>query len=427
MSSFVFRFAQIFLFLIPFQFALAPVSGVDLPFTRVLAPTLFLVWFAVALARKKLDIPMNWTAAGLFVFLFFSLASLLYAERPEWAMRRALFLLSYLPLFLVFSSLVREHGPDGARRLLASFALGAGGAAIVGLFQFGLQFSLGVGRAFHYWIESVLPFFLGPGFAEAVAEYPSLLVDLGGTTMRASAFFPDPHMLAFFLGLALPVALGLSLSARHMGSRVLWFFMSLIIFAADILTFSRGGYVGLMLGLVGAVFLFWFGSWETGKRILFVAGIISVGVLGLVIDTPARDRLLSSFSLDEGSNEGRLLIFREAAEHIAARPLGYGLGNYPFAIKPSAEYREPIYALNLYLDIATEGGVIAALAFLVALIAAIIRLARRTNPILFRLGAISLVIFFGHSLFEMPLYSVHILPALCLFLALPAICDRIKS
>ncbi len=427
MYSFVFRFAQCFLFILPFQFALAPVPGVDLPLSRVLAPLLFLSWLASGLARRRLRLPFDAIGAGLLIFLFFGVLSLFFAERSDWAVRRLTFLLTFLPLFPVFVGVIAEYGRDGIRRLLVPFVAGATLVALSGIFQFLLQFPFGVASVFRFWTGMVFPFFLGPGFSSAVAEYPSLLVDLGGhAVLRASAFFPDPHMFAFYVGMAWPVALSLVREAKTPVARCLSAVAVVLLPIADILSFSRGGYVGLAFGIALLVVMVSEGR-DVMKRVLVVAGLSSALFLSFVFDTPVRSRFFSVFSVEEGSNEGRLALFREAGGKIAERPLGYGLGNYPLAVKPTADYREPIYAHDIFLDIATEYGVFGMAVFLFAVCTACFRLFRSRGEPLLRAGAVSLAIFFGHALFETPLYSVHILPVLLLFLALPSTCGRIEA
>lgn len=429
MSGFLLRFAQIFLFLLPFQFALAPVEGVDLPLSRIIAPVLFLFWLALSLARNDLRIPFGIPAFGLLLFLLFDIFTVPFSERPDYGVRRASFLLSYLPLFPVFFSLIRENGHDGVRQILIPFVSGAGISAVVGLIQFSSQSVFGTASVFHFWTDSILPFFLGPGFASAVSEYPSLLVNVGGATvLRLSAFFPDPHIAGFYLGLALPVTFALFRSEASPVLRTIYGITAFLILLADFLTFSRGAYVGLSLGALTAFFLVPSSGSGTGRKAVVLAVVFSLFSLAFAFDTPVRERFLSIFSSEDGSNKGRIEMFSEAADLITDRPFGYGPGNYPFAVKPTAEYREPIYAHNLFLDIATEGGVVAAFAFLGAFVASFVSLIRRgTRDMLFPAAAVSLAVFFGHALFETPLYSVHILPALMLFLALPAACARIKA
>jgi O-antigen ligase len=131
------------------------------------------------------------------------------------------------------------------------------------------------------------------------------------------------------------------------------------------------------------------------------------------------DRFYSSFNPAEGSNSSRILIWKEGFTVLLKNPLGVGLGNFPLAVKPSAVYREPIYAHMLYLDIALETGLLG-LIFWLLLIYSILRtfyLKSKDNPI-YLAGFFSIIIFSSHSLVESPLFSIHILT---LFLIISAL------
>lgn len=413
------RFAQGFLFLLPFQVAVPLFPGVDLAFVRPFSLALFSLWLVEGFIRKKILIPFSLSGGILLSFVFLSSISFLWADQAGWALRRATFFLSFTPLFFVFSSLVMSNGRKGVFSLLQPFALGAGAAALIGVIQFSSQFFFGVSRTFHFWIESVLPVFLGPSFAGAVAQYPSLLANIGGVTMlRATAFFPDPHMFAFYMGMAAPLALGLFFEASDRSKKILFMGVFVLILVADLLSFSRGGYLGLVFGMI----FFFVVSLVRGKR---GRGLLALGA-GLLIlfpilffDNPVKNRVMSSFSLEDGSNQGRLDLWRQGSGDIARQPwLGYGAGNYPVIAKPTASYREPIYMHNMFLDIASETGVIGSALFFLALLL-VIRGFLMERTILGLSGAVALVVFFGHSLVELPLYSVHIFPLILLLFAIP--------
>ncbi len=113
-------------------------------------------------------------------------------------------------------------------------------------------------------------------------------------------------------------------------------------------------------------------------------------------------------------------MWKTASQVVADHPFtGVGLGNYSLAVKPSASYREPIYAHSLYLDIAAELGLPALLVFLTLITHAGISLYRKSKEEPFLLYPfISLIVFFTHSLVETPLYSVHIFPLFLVILAM---------
>ena len=114
-------------------------------------------------------------------------------------------------------------------------------------------------------------------------------------------------------------------------------------------------------------------------------------------------------------------MWQEAGMHLFGAPLlGYGLGNYPLVVDPLADYRKPIYAHDIFLDIAVETGLIGALLFSLGLFGALFRFIKRRDIIL-RASFVSLSLYVGHSLFENPLFSVHVLPVFLLVVSLLAI------
>lgn len=406
----------VFFFLLPLQFALSPAVGIDLPLARVLSALLIFFWLFTSLVSRSIRIAWD-MRTGLFLFFFCLMSvSVWVADETGWALRKWLFLASFLPLyFVVMDSL--DKSAEQSKKIVQYWVFGAALSAAVGIVQFSVQWFVSIEQLFSWWTRSLLPFFLGENFAAAVAEYPSLLVNLSGVTvMRASAFFPDPHMHAFYLGLSLPISLWLAWRTQEKW----WWFATFLIFSADLLTFSRGAYLGLSLAALLAWVLFR-GQFSQHVRtgILFVASFVMVG---LILPNPIADRFWSGFSLEDGSVSSRLMLYEEATEHIAAHPwLGVGLGNYPLAVKPTADMREPIYVHNLWLDLAVEIGILGALSFAGFFFLSMQRLyldwKRAQNGLSLALFG-SLLIFFGHSLVEMPLFSVQVLPAVLLVLAL---------
>ena len=98
-----------FIFSLPFQFALQPAGGVDLALARVLAIGIFFLWAAKGLSERRLMLPRPFPLFFFIAFFLWSSASFLWAGSPFWALRKTAFLLSFLPLFLVFSDLFREE------------------------------------------------------------------------------------------------------------------------------------------------------------------------------------------------------------------------------------------------------------------------------------------------------------------------------
>lgn len=420
---FVFLVAFYFL-LLPFQWALSPFQGVDLALIRVVTIGLIFLFGIRSLLRKRLVLPSLLPSFFLGSFLFLATLSFLWAENTGFSLRKIVFLWSFLPLFFVLSSFFREVKDDGGKmkkKVIRLFVLGAAGTACIGVVEFLLQFFLGVEKTFSLWTQTILPFFLGSSFGQSVATYPSLLVNISGVTlMRASGIFPDPHMFAFYLGISAPLALFLFLSPDRY--RRWWLTSFIIIVLADLLSFSRGGYLGLITGLsifFVSYFLRFTVTWNIRHALLLVGILLTLCVFFL---SPFGTRFFSSFSSHDGSNTERLRLWEESLSFIAARPFfGTGLGNYPLAVKPSASYREPIYAHNLYLDIALETGIVGLFffgGFLFLGLARTWRYWKKEGSLLSLALFSSLIVFSVHSLVETPLFSVHVLPALLLIMAI---------
>ena len=101
-----------FLFLLPFQFALSPVPGIDLAVIRVISLLLAGTWLVRGLVRRRLLLPLDPAMFFVSGFLFLSVVSLFWSENGSFAVRKSLFLISFLPLFPVFVSWLREFPED---------------------------------------------------------------------------------------------------------------------------------------------------------------------------------------------------------------------------------------------------------------------------------------------------------------------------
>ena len=238
-------------------------------------------------------------------------------------------------------------------------------------------------------------------------------------------------MFSFYLGMLIPLAGGLyflekkelrgknkevRIKRRAMTDRSLWWGVSFfVLLAADILTFSRGGYLGLGGGMIMVLFMFR----DQIKKTYFslVAALFGIIILATLIPNPASQRFYSVFDFKEGSNRGRIETWAKAVDVFRENLiLGVGLGNYPLAIKATASYREPIYAHDTYLDIAVETGALSLaswMIFLFFVFRSFYRQSRLTAQDSFLAsGAVSIVIFSTHSLVETGIYSPVVLGTL---------------
>lgn len=411
------RFLFLFFFTtLPFQFALSPMPGIDLHVSRLFAIGLSGLWVVRSLIRRSLILPAKLETFLLLSVLFFSAFSLFFAENSSWGIRKLGFLLSFFPIFFVAFSLF--HGMKSREAFARALVFGSAISGIVGIAQFFLPFIFGLDPVMLFWQRAILPIFSGHTFSEVVSGYSSMVVNVGGTNfLRASAFFPDPHIASFFWGMTLPFSLMLAFHDTPPKIRATFLATSFIILLADILTFSRGGYLALLVTTLFALGVLF--SELVYRHILAFGVFGALLILTVVMPNPLSVRLISSFDLSDHSTSGRLAIWSEALHIIGRHPLiGVGLGNYSNTAVPSATYREPRYAHNTLLDIAAETGILPGILFFLLISTALIRSATKyeSNSLIFA-GGCSILIFSLHCLFETPLYSVHILP---LFLGLVA-------
>ncbi len=415
----------LFIFYIPFQLALNPREGVDLASVRIFIPLLFLIWLLIGLKNRKIIIPHSPQTFLIFTFLFLNAFSLFFAENINWGIRKLLFLLSIFPLYFVVSSLPFSKNKQLNAKLMSVIACSSSLLALVGIIQFVLQFIVGLDKTYAFWVKIITPF-LGNSFSQAVLQNPSWLVNVGGhTLLRATAFFPDPHMLAFYLGMTAPIVLGLYLQQKK--NKTIYLASLCIILLADVLTFSRGGYLGLLAGLTffGIIYLkteIFIAKKNPSKIIFSALTLATIIFLLVVVPNPLSQRLTSILNFNEGSNIGRIQTWQQSIKIIKKNSLtGVGLGNYASTIKPSADYREPIYSHNLYFDIAVETGILNAISFILIVLFSIksfLKKYRQKNNLIYLSLASGLVVFSIHSIFETALFSVHILPLLIIFISL---------
>ncbi len=416
---------------IPFQLALNLAPGIDIASARVLILILFGLWILKSLAKKRLKISSNPATYLVLVILALSILSLSQGVSLERSLRKVLVFASCFPVYFLVTGIFSAEAKPRVSRGLASvnravkvLVLSSLGLAIIGLIQFFSQFFLGIKPVYQFWARFIAPIFLGKTFTAAILANPSWLVNVGGKTfLRATSLFPDPHIFSFFLGLVIPLAFGfLFCCKKHKGLLI----VSLcLLLATQLLTFSRGGYLGLFVALPLVILLLW-GTFTLKTKVFGVVFILVSLVMVLTLGAPITGRIGSIFNFKEPSNFGRLLIWRQALDIFRDHPLlGVGIGGYSEFVDPTASYRAPIYAHNTYLDIAVEMGIFALIAWLGIFLVALKGLWRTLKKKELRIisaGLIgSLVWFSVHCLVDTPIFSPRILPILMVILGLSVI------
>ena len=399
--------------LLPFTVALNPLPGFDLQLMRLLVP---LFWLAVFARYPKQFLAAAKKPQALLLWLFCVLVavSVFFAQEPAWSARKLIYIWSFAPLLPAAAIILhgtatgalrttgREHTPHIPMGLFVGGVL----ASLVGIAQFISQFFIGTDALFRFFVR-LAPHLHGREFGALVAQYPSWFADIGGQAyLRAFAFFPDPHILAFYLVAVSSLLLAFLLRARTKKEFYLCATGYALHIACLALTFSRGGYLGWLAGT--AAILGMLRVRLSRRAAALIALGLGIAIFLLAAGAPVINRLASSFDVSEGSNTGRLAIWRDAVETFTINPLGIGLGNYAISMENGIGFRNPITAHNLYLDLLVEAGVLglAAFAALMAYAAHALLQRYRENGNAVFLGACGALIGFSvHAFFENPLYA----------------------
>jgi putative inorganic carbon (HCO3(-)) transporter len=174
--------------------------------------------------------------------------------------------------------------------------------------------------------------------------------------------FGNPNDLAMALDLLLPLAIVLALTSGPAG-RLLYSACAFILSVGVVVTFSRGGFLGL--AAAGGVLLWKLG--RNNKLTTAMAALAACLVLAMSMPVGYADRLFTIIHTEKdttNSAQEREGEMKRALE-IASRHLifGIGLGNYPFYSNHA------IRAHNAYVELAGELGVSGLIAYLILIFA----------------------------------------------------------
>jgi O-antigen ligase len=188
--------------------------------------------------------------------------------------------------------------------------------------------------------------------------------------------FGNPNDLATSLNMLLPLAVALALISSGM-KRAIFFACSAVLAAGVIVTFSRGGFLGLVA--MGAVLL-----WKVGRQnraVTALAFAVMFGVFVLAMPGGYGGRITSMFQIGEdptGSSQARRDLLERAASVAIHHPIvGVGMGNFHiYSIHEQVAH-------NSYIEIAAELGLAGLAAYLVLILAplrSLRKIERETAP-----------------------------------------------
>lgn len=195
-------------------------------------------------------------------------------------------------------------------------------------------------------------------------------------TTRVYSYLGNPNLLAGYLVPAVIFSIMAFFSWRRLIPKALALTMAGVNSACLVLTFSRGGWIGMVASLFIALILlaFWWSVylpkfWRTIALPLIAGGFIGAVLLAVLVVQPLRDRASSIFvGRGDSSNNFRINVWMSVIEMIKDRPiLGIGPGNVVFN-KIYPLYQRPRFsalsAYSIFLEVAVETGLIGLTCFL---------------------------------------------------------------
>ena len=186
--------------------------------------------------------------------------------------------------------------------------------------------------------------------------------------LEMGGMFGNPNDMAMHLVIMTPIVIVLGLASRVTFIKVVYFGIALLLVLGNMVTFSRGGFLGLVA--VGGVL-----AWKLGRKQRLNVALATVAITALlVLFAPGNygQRILSIFdsSLDAfGSSNQRTELLKRSILVTARNPWGIGIGNFPIVGV------QHLGTHNAYTQVSSELGVLGLLAYLIFLVSPFRKLA----------------------------------------------------
>ena len=181
-------------------------------------------------------------------------------------------------------------------------------------------------------------------------------VDVG-----VKGLFGNPNDMALHLVTMIPLAVCLGIASRSRLMRVVYFAMAMLFVAANTVTFSRGGFLGLIAASGVMV-------WKLGRKQRLNVSIISIVVGTLFILLAPGNygvRILSIFGLAAdpvGSSDQRKELLERSIIVSLRNPWGIGIGNFPIVGVRN------LVTHNSFTQVSSELGLLGLAAYLIFMV-----------------------------------------------------------
>jgi putative inorganic carbon (hco3(-)) transporter len=189
---------------------------------------------------------------------------------------------------------------------------------------------------------------------EFKAEGYRVDVEIGG-------MFGNPNDLALHLVTMIPLAVCLGIASKSKIMRLVYLAMAVLFVSANFVTYSRGGFLGLIASSAVLV-------WKLGRKSRLNVSVISI-VIGILVIILAPGnygvRILSIFGLAPdpvGSSDQRRELLERSILVTLRNPWGIGIGNFPIVGVHN------LVTHNAFTQVSSEIGVLGLVAYVIFMI-----------------------------------------------------------
>ncbi len=307
-----------------------------LPTMVMVAMMMFiLICFFIKFFRGKRVIRVGWLDLCVLCFMAVMLCAGLFSANPSGSVFPVLVYLCFMCGYLLCVNLIRSA--EWIRRCLLALLSAGVLVALYGIYQ--------------NFFASV----------QTTWQDTSMFADIQG---RVVSTLENPNVLAEYLIMLLPTAIACALLAQKPRQRLVMLFVSGVLGACLIFTWSRGAWLGFLIAMM--LFLLMY-----SKKILVIGlfGVLAIPFLPFILPDSITNRFLSIGNLGDTSTSYRVHIWEGVLNMLGDHFLGgIGVGSEAFAeIYPRyalSGIETAPHSHNLYLQITAETGILGIFLFL---------------------------------------------------------------
>lgn len=205
---------------------------------------------------------------------------------------------------------------------------------------------------------------------QAIEKYQSGIFEIEAYRVNVDygGMFGNPNDMALHLVMFAPLAIALGIISKNILSKLIYFASAGLMIGANMVTQSRGGFLGLV-AIFGVL------VWKLSKKNRLKVILAAVFVAGAIIAVAPGDygkRVISIFDVTQdvsGSHDQRRELLERSIIVTLRNPWGIGLGNFPIVGVRNLQTH------NAFTQISSELGWLCLLAYLIFLVSPVRKLA----------------------------------------------------